>query len=223
MFKLKIFVRVQTFRRGPPVPPRNFCHPGKIHGTWLIIRWLLTCCVLLSYQRTGQPSLKEMISFICKRLPSLQTADPSGWPTTFAQICDKWSESFTRKYFCVILQSLCPVKVKQIVHTGQPSLNRLACAKDKYHLQKNPFSIDRPHCKKPAHQDGQYDFQKNVLDGQDHLQKNCVVPWITVFCCVNDMEHDLTPAATIYQKCIEHRSISLSLLQSFFISEFILL
>ena len=26
MFGLKIFVRVQTFRRGPPVHPRNFCH-----------------------------------------------------------------------------------------------------------------------------------------------------------------------------------------------------
>ena len=28
MFGLKIFVRVQTFWRGPPVPPHNFCHPG---------------------------------------------------------------------------------------------------------------------------------------------------------------------------------------------------
>ena len=28
MFGLKIFVRVQTFRRVPPVLPRNFCHPG---------------------------------------------------------------------------------------------------------------------------------------------------------------------------------------------------
>ena len=28
MFGLKIFVRVQTFRRGPPLPLRNFCHPG---------------------------------------------------------------------------------------------------------------------------------------------------------------------------------------------------
>ena len=27
MFGLKIFVRVQTFRRVPPVLPRNFCHP----------------------------------------------------------------------------------------------------------------------------------------------------------------------------------------------------
>ena len=28
MFGLKIFVWVQTFRRVPPVLPRNFCHPG---------------------------------------------------------------------------------------------------------------------------------------------------------------------------------------------------
>ena len=27
MFGLKIFVQVQTFRRVPPVLPRNFCHP----------------------------------------------------------------------------------------------------------------------------------------------------------------------------------------------------
>ena len=27
---MKIFVRVQTFQRGPPVPPHNFCHPGLI-------------------------------------------------------------------------------------------------------------------------------------------------------------------------------------------------
>ena len=28
MFRLKIFVRVQTFGRVPPMLPRNFCHPG---------------------------------------------------------------------------------------------------------------------------------------------------------------------------------------------------
>ena len=28
MFRLKIFLRVQTFRRVPPVLPCNFCHPG---------------------------------------------------------------------------------------------------------------------------------------------------------------------------------------------------
>ena len=31
MFGLKIFVRVQTFRRAPPVPPHNFCHPALIY------------------------------------------------------------------------------------------------------------------------------------------------------------------------------------------------
>ena len=30
MFGLKIFVRVQTFRRVPPVLPCNFCHPEAI-------------------------------------------------------------------------------------------------------------------------------------------------------------------------------------------------
>ena len=30
MFGLKIFARVQTFRRVPPVLPRNFCHPVKV-------------------------------------------------------------------------------------------------------------------------------------------------------------------------------------------------
>ena len=32
MFGLKIYVRVQTFRRVPPVLPCNFCHPGPM---WL--------------------------------------------------------------------------------------------------------------------------------------------------------------------------------------------
>ena len=30
MFGLKIFVRVQTFRRVPPVLPCNFCHPASL-------------------------------------------------------------------------------------------------------------------------------------------------------------------------------------------------
>ena len=34
MFGLKIFVRVQTFRQGLPVPPHNFCHPASVHHTW---------------------------------------------------------------------------------------------------------------------------------------------------------------------------------------------
>ena len=29
MFGLKIFVRVQTFQRVPPVLPGNFCHPAN--------------------------------------------------------------------------------------------------------------------------------------------------------------------------------------------------
>ena len=34
MFGLKIFVRVQTFRRVPPVLPRNFCHPDVYYDKW---------------------------------------------------------------------------------------------------------------------------------------------------------------------------------------------
>ena len=36
MFGLKIFVQVQTFWRGPPVPPYNFCHPGIKHNSWKV-------------------------------------------------------------------------------------------------------------------------------------------------------------------------------------------
>ena len=32
MFGLKIFVRVQTFRQVPPVPPNNFCHPASAYN-----------------------------------------------------------------------------------------------------------------------------------------------------------------------------------------------
>ena len=41
MFGLKTFVRVQTFRRGAPVPPRNFCNPGWLFDLVLffILRW----------------------------------------------------------------------------------------------------------------------------------------------------------------------------------------
>ena len=40
MFGLKIFVRVQTFRRVPPVLPRNFCHPDDDYDhSWLTGCW----------------------------------------------------------------------------------------------------------------------------------------------------------------------------------------
>ena len=45
MFGLKIFVRVQTFRRVPPVLPCNSCHPGPynnlLHNAW-DNRWSFT-------------------------------------------------------------------------------------------------------------------------------------------------------------------------------------
>ena len=37
MFGLKLFVRVQTFRRGPQVPPHNFCHPAQVSDTPKVI------------------------------------------------------------------------------------------------------------------------------------------------------------------------------------------
>ena len=62
MFGLKIFVRVQTFRRVPHVLPRNFCHPAshipilllsaskvvcrtpflvwRVNTTWKCFKWL---------------------------------------------------------------------------------------------------------------------------------------------------------------------------------------
>ena len=36
MFGLKIFVRVQTFRRGPPVLPYNFCNPVRWITPWIL-------------------------------------------------------------------------------------------------------------------------------------------------------------------------------------------
>ena len=49
--KLKIFVRVQTFRRGPPVLPCNFCHPDyRIcweDSTWSILALLFTWTLFL--------------------------------------------------------------------------------------------------------------------------------------------------------------------------------
>ena len=45
MFGLKIFVRVQTFRRVPPVLPCNFCHPDV-------------------YRKASSPSLSLSLSFL---------------------------------------------------------------------------------------------------------------------------------------------------------------
>ena len=57
MFGLKIFVRVQTFRRGPPVPPHNFCHPGCFILSFVLYcrlsslprRCLLVCVCILYF------------------------------------------------------------------------------------------------------------------------------------------------------------------------------
>ena len=57
MFKLKIFVRVQTFRRVPPVLPRNFCHPAVLQldfdrvSSWTVA--FLTLRLLLWLRNLG--------------------------------------------------------------------------------------------------------------------------------------------------------------------------
>ena len=47
MFGLKIFVRVQTFRRVPPVLPRNFCHPAFQETCAGQISQFLRCLAML--------------------------------------------------------------------------------------------------------------------------------------------------------------------------------
>ena len=50
MFGLKIIVRVQTFQWGPPVPPRNFCHPA------IYIAYIIYQVATWSNQRTRSPT-----------------------------------------------------------------------------------------------------------------------------------------------------------------------
>ena len=51
MFGLEIFVRVQTFRRVPPVLPCSFCHPALVQ--------------LVSYPRSFEPVICDIIFAIC--------------------------------------------------------------------------------------------------------------------------------------------------------------
>ena len=37
MFRIKIFIWVQTFRRVPPVLPRNFCHPEEKNNLFPVV------------------------------------------------------------------------------------------------------------------------------------------------------------------------------------------
>ena len=53
MFRLKIFVRVQTFRRVPPVLPRNFCHP-----VWRIITVLIMMVMMIEVFRGEKEKLR---------------------------------------------------------------------------------------------------------------------------------------------------------------------
>ena len=61
MFGLKIFVRVQTFRRVPPVLPCNFCHPALMH-----ILWFCTLCLYTVMQLFLTSSCLPRFSFPAK-------------------------------------------------------------------------------------------------------------------------------------------------------------
>ena len=51
MFGLKTFVRVQTFQRGPSMPPHNFCHPALKLPLFIFI---------------GRPKKNRCLSFPCQ-------------------------------------------------------------------------------------------------------------------------------------------------------------
>ena len=55
MFGLRIFVRVQIFRRVPPVLPRNFCHPASIYSKFL---WYCLICSNLALLKRKKHSLQ---------------------------------------------------------------------------------------------------------------------------------------------------------------------
>ena len=97
MFWLKIFVLVQTFRQGPPVPSHNFCHPA----TQILSRFCLSlgyesrkswnfiglCVVDQGFPRT---------SHTCLVIQSL--SDKRGWchspMSSFVIMCTQWAAPF---------------------------------------------------------------------------------------------------------------------------------
>ena len=82
MFGLKIFVRVQTFRRVPPVLPCNFCHPAwhsehlcilsplGVGKLFVILLWFDVdrehCISIIYYGRvwTCFPALRPLLSIV---------------------------------------------------------------------------------------------------------------------------------------------------------------
>ena len=76
MFGLKIFVWVQTFRRVPPVLPRNFCHPesssdpfGRIMDTKYL--WLSTHMYCWAQYILAQKQIYQIV-FVWERGKSRQ-------------------------------------------------------------------------------------------------------------------------------------------------------
>ena len=47
MYRLKIFVRVQNFRRVPSVLPRNFCHPAWLQDCFRCHPMLALCFIMI--------------------------------------------------------------------------------------------------------------------------------------------------------------------------------
>ena len=76
MFGLKIFVRVQTFRRVPPVLPCNFCHP--VHHHHLLFQYPPTSFApnsippLLCRPRTALHWETRELQFISKMASKIQ-------------------------------------------------------------------------------------------------------------------------------------------------------
>ena len=87
MFGLKIFVRVQTFRRVSPVLPCNFCHPGWRHELLLVIT--------RSLKHNGW-------WYLC--FPATETT--SGW---------WWARRWTLTLFLSCRQFLSPTWVKRLL------------------------------------------------------------------------------------------------------------
>ena len=127
MFGLKIFVRVQTFQRGPPVPPHNFCHPGTQYTCVraFLTPLLLYILILIVFSRMNYAELlstlapnihadsltpvyigldidlKDATSFVALNLalaPNIHAWDGS-WLSWFYHSGTNHSQSTTRRSF----------------------------------------------------------------------------------------------------------------------------
>ena len=66
MFGLKIFVRVQTFRRVPPVLPCNFCHPDCRYVLFLVQSFLLCLWNFIASRLSKKMTKAGNIQFLFK-------------------------------------------------------------------------------------------------------------------------------------------------------------